>query len=126
MLPSFPVKPTIPSLIPPVSMRLFPHPYMPSHITALEFPYTSTGPRDSPVIDTLCYICSQSHGSLHVYSLVSGLVPGNFWGVCLFDIIVLLVRLLTPIPPTDLPLTPPLGSLCYGWQQAFASVLVRL
>jgi len=25
----------------------------------------------------LCYICSWSHGSLHVYSLVGGLVPGS-------------------------------------------------
>ena len=24
-----------------------------------------------------CYICGWSHGSLHVYSLVGGLVPGN-------------------------------------------------
>ena len=28
----------------------------------------------------LCYICSWSHGSLHVYSLVGDLVPGRFWG----------------------------------------------
>jgi hypothetical protein len=28
----------------------------------------------------LCYICSWSHGSLHVYSLVGGLVPGSSWG----------------------------------------------
>ena len=25
----------------------------------------------------LCYICSLSHGSLHVYSLIGGLVPGS-------------------------------------------------
>jgi hypothetical protein len=29
---------------------------------------------------TLCYICSWSHGSLHVYSLVGGLVPGSSQG----------------------------------------------
>jgi hypothetical protein len=28
----------------------------------------------------LCYICSWSHESYHVYSLVSGLVPGSTWG----------------------------------------------
>jgi hypothetical protein len=28
----------------------------------------------------LCYICSWSHGSLHVYSLVGGLVPGSSGG----------------------------------------------
>jgi hypothetical protein len=28
----------------------------------------------------LCYICSWSHGSLHVYSLVGGLVRGSFGG----------------------------------------------
>jgi hypothetical protein len=29
----------------------------------------------------LCYICSWSHESLHVYSLVGGLVPGSSEGV---------------------------------------------
>jgi hypothetical protein len=28
----------------------------------------------------LCYICGWSHGSLHVYSLVGGFVPGNSGG----------------------------------------------
>jgi hypothetical protein len=28
----------------------------------------------------LCYICGWSHGSLHVYSLVGGLVPGSSGG----------------------------------------------
>jgi hypothetical protein len=36
----------------------------------------------------LCYICSWSNGSLHVYSLVGGLVPGssgsNGWFILLF------------------------------------------
>jgi hypothetical protein len=36
----------------------------------------------------LCYICSCSHGSLHVYSLVGGLVSGSS-GVWLVDIVVL-------------------------------------
>jgi hypothetical protein len=33
----------------------------------------------------LCYICGWSHGFLHVYSLVGGLVPGSsggYWLVC--------------------------------------------
>jgi hypothetical protein len=30
--------------------------------------------------DILCYICSWSHGSLHVYCLVGGLVPGSSGG----------------------------------------------
>ena len=29
----------------------------------------------------LCHICGQSHGSLHVYSLVGGPVPGSSRGV---------------------------------------------
>ena len=36
----------------------------------------------------LCYICGWSHGSLHVYSLVGGLVPessgGTGWFILLF------------------------------------------
>jgi hypothetical protein len=36
----------------------------------------------------LCYICSWSHGSLHVFSLVDGLVPGSSgdtgWFILLF------------------------------------------
>ena len=36
------------------------------------------GPRDSPPIDNQqCYICSWSHESHHVYSLVGGLVSGS-------------------------------------------------
>jgi hypothetical protein len=35
-----------------------------------------------------CYICGWSHGSLHVYSLVGGLVPGSSgrsdWMILLF------------------------------------------
>jgi hypothetical protein len=38
-----------------------------------------------PDKDILCYICSWSHGSLHVYSLVGGLVPGSSgWLILLF------------------------------------------
>ena len=43
------------------------------------------GPRASllPLIPDkviLCYICCWSHGSLHVYSLLGGLVPGSYGG----------------------------------------------
>ena len=44
----------------------------------------------------LCYICGWSHGSLHVYSLDGGLVPGKLLEVWLVDIIVLLMKLQTP------------------------------
>jgi hypothetical protein len=65
----------------------------------------------------LCYICSRSHESLHVYSLVGGLVPGSSRegggrGSWLVDIVLLLVGLQTLSAPSVLFLTLPLGSLC--------------
>jgi hypothetical protein len=36
----------------------------------------------------LCYICGWSHGSLHVYSLVGGLVPGSSGGCWLVHTVV--------------------------------------
>ena len=63
----------------------------------------------------LCYICSWSHGSLNVYFLVGGLVPGSYGGgagaVWLDDIVIIPVGLKTPSAPSVLPLTLPLGSL---------------
>jgi len=47
----------------------------------------------------LCYICSWSHGSLHVYSLVGGLVSGSSGEVWLDDIVVLPTLLKTPSAP---------------------------
>jgi hypothetical protein len=38
----------------------------------------------------LCYICSWSHGSLHVYSFVGSLVPGSSWGTGWFVLLFLL------------------------------------
>jgi hypothetical protein len=38
----------------------------------------------------LCYICSWSYGSLHVYSLVGGLVPGSSGGTGWFILLFLL------------------------------------
>ena len=60
----------------------------------------------------LCYILRWSHVSLHVYSLVGGLVPGSSWwggGSWLIDIIVLPMELQTPLALSVLPLTPPWG-----------------
>ena len=41
----------------------------------------------------LCYRCSWSHGTFHVYSLVSGLVPGSSGELLLVDIVVLPIGL---------------------------------
>ena len=65
-----------------------------------------------------CYICSWIHESLHVYSLVGGLVPGSSGGgVWLVDIVVLPVGLQTPSAPSFLSLSPPLWTLAQfnGW-----------
>jgi hypothetical protein len=70
-------------LFPPVSMRVLPYP--PTHScpgTPLHWgikPSQDQGPPFPlmPDKDTLCYICNWSHGPLHVYSLVGGLVPGS-------------------------------------------------
>ena len=76
-----------------------------------------TGPRASPPIDAekaiLCYICSWSHGPLHMYSLVGGLVlessvvvvVGAGWLILLF----FSMGLQIPSAPSVFPLTPPLG-----------------
>jgi hypothetical protein len=60
----------------------------------------------------LCYICSWSHGSLHVYSFVGGLAPETSGKVWLVDVFVLSIGLQTPSAPSVLTLTPPLGTLC--------------
>jgi hypothetical protein len=60
----------------------------------------------------LCYICFWSHGSLHVYSLIGGLVPGSSEGICLVDIVVLPIRLQTPSAPLVHSLTSPLETPC--------------
>jgi len=58
---------------------------------------------------TICYICGWSHKSLHVYSLVGGLVPGSSLGVWMVGTVVLPMVLQTP---SVFSLTPPLGSPC--------------
>jgi hypothetical protein len=67
---------------PPASIRMLPLPLLPS--TPSNFPtqghWAILVPRASPLMPDhaiLCYIYSWSHGSLHVYSLVGGLVPGS-------------------------------------------------
>jgi hypothetical protein len=58
----------------------------------------------------LCYICSWSPVSLHVYSLGGGLVPRSSGGVKLVDI-VFPMGLQSPSAPLVLALALPLGSL---------------
>jgi hypothetical protein len=60
----------------------------------------------------LCYICSWNHGSFHVFSLVSGLVPGSSGGYWLVHIVVPPMGLQTPSAPWVLSLAPSLGTLC--------------
>ena len=58
----------------------------------------------------LCHICSQSHGSLHVYSLVSGPALGSSGGVggfWPFDTVAPSMRLQTPSAPSVPSPTPP-------------------
>jgi len=97
------------------------HPSTHSHLIALAFPYSGGNkPSQDPgfflllMLDNviLCYIRDWSHGSLHVYSLVGGLVPGSSGGVWLVDIIVLPMGLQTPSAPSTLSITPPLGFPC--------------
>jgi hypothetical protein len=59
----------------------------PTHLTSLASSYTGEGVYPSqdqglliplmPDKDILCYTCGWRHGSLHVYSLVGGLVSGS-------------------------------------------------
>ena len=60
----------------------------------------------------LCYMCSWILESLHVYSSVGGLAPGNSGEYCLVHIVVLPTELQTPSAPSVLSLTPPLGTVC--------------
>jgi hypothetical protein len=68
---------------PPASMRVLPHPLpLPHPGIPLHWgiePSQDQGPflPLMPYKVILCYICSWSHGLLHVYSVVGGLVPGS-------------------------------------------------
>jgi len=85
------------NLVLPAFMRVLPHPSTHSHLTSLAFPYTGTRSlhrtkglssywRLQKAI--LCYMCSWSQRSLHVYSSIGGLVLGNsevsVWLILLF------------------------------------------
>ena len=80
---------------PSVSMRMLLLPYTPTspprHSLILgNGPFTYQGLLLLLMPDKaiLCYICSWSHGSLHVYSFIGGLVPGrngrSGWLILLF------------------------------------------
>jgi hypothetical protein len=101
---------TLYSILPsPASMRMLTHTLPPpgSHIPlywGIE-PSQDHGPLLPLMSDNiiLCYICSWSHGSLQVYSLVGGLVPGSPEGLvgwCSFS-----YGLQTPSAPSVCSLT---------------------
>ena len=122
---SFPLhKPHILSLFPLLlwgSSPINPPTSSPWHSYKLEH-QAFTGPRASlpllPDKAVLCYICSWSHGSLCVYSLVGGLFPGTSQGSgWLMQI---------PLAPLVLPLTPPLGSLYSVWWLAEVSFTLQV
>ena len=86
MISSFQVTlPKSPHLILPcslhfASMRVLLNPLTHSRLTTLTSPYaraSSLPPLPLSNKAILCYICIWSPGSLHVYSLVDGLVPGS-------------------------------------------------
>jgi hypothetical protein len=134
-------KPPISSPLPPVSMRvlLHPpiHPLLP-HCSGLPLhwgiePSQDQGPPLPLILDKaiLCYMCSWSHGSLHVYSFVGGLVLGTCrgWWVDLVGwYCCLSYGVANPFSSSVLPLTSPLGSPCsIRWLSArTASIFVRL
>jgi hypothetical protein len=84
------------------SMSVFPYPPTHTCLHALEFLYTVASIKHSQDQGSLfplmfdktivCYMCSCSHGSFHVYFLVGGLVPGNSgdsgWFIMLFSLLV--------------------------------------
>jgi hypothetical protein len=107
-------------LPPPVSMRVFLHPPIHSHLPALNSPTLGNllslhRTRTSPPINSW-----QGHPLLHMQLepcviLCWWLSPWEFWGgegVWLVDIAVLPVGLQTPSTPSVLSLTPLLRTLC--------------
>jgi hypothetical protein len=88
MLPPYPVSHLQPPYCIPLTLlllRVLPNPPTHSHLNALAFSYTGVSSlhRTKGIPSHWCqirpssYICSWSHGSHHVYSLVGGLVPGS-------------------------------------------------
>jgi hypothetical protein len=95
---------------PPASGRGFLHPPTHSHIPALHSPNLGAYIKPSyhqgsllplmPDKANLCYICSGSHGSLHVYVLFGWWFnPWEFWGVRVVDIVVLPMGFQNPSDP---------------------------
>jgi hypothetical protein len=88
MLSFFLISPpqTHPILPPPASMRVHPHhPATPISLPCIYWgiePSQDQGPPLPRMPDKaiLCYICSWSHWSPHMYFLVGGLVPGSSGG----------------------------------------------
>jgi hypothetical protein len=81
--PGFPSGTPLFHPLPSASMSMLPFPTTHSYLLTLTLPYTGAsspsqdlGPLLPPMFNKaiLCYICSWSHGSLHVYSLLDGLV----------------------------------------------------
>jgi hypothetical protein len=107
-LPISTPQPPIPSTIPFASKSLLPHPPVLPHPSSIPLCCGNKPPQDQglplplmPDKAILCYICSWSHGSLHVYSLVADLVPGNFGGSGY--LILLPMGLQSPSIPSFLP-----------------------
>jgi hypothetical protein len=133
----FPPLPTLSPPPTPASMRVFLHPPTHSHLPALKFPI-HWGIMPSldqglllllmPDKAKLCYICGWRHGSLHVYSLVGGLVLESsgesgwlillffLWGCKLLHLLQSFLQLLHCGPRAQ----------SNGWLWASTSVVVRL
>jgi hypothetical protein len=107
---------------PPASIRVFPYPPTHSCHLALKFLYTGVSIEPSedqgpllPLMSDkaiLCYMCSSSHVSLHVYFLVGGLVLESYVGSGWFGIFVLPIGLNIPSATSVLSLTPSWGTPC--------------
>jgi hypothetical protein len=108
------------------------HPFLPHHPSILLCsdiePLQEQEPHFPLMNDKaiLCYICSWSHVSLHVYPWVDGLVHGSSGWLWLVDIVVVHMELQTPSAPSLLPLTSPLGSLCSVQRLAAEDWYIRL
>jgi hypothetical protein len=95
------------------------HP-IPPHCSSIPLHWGIKPPQDTgpplplmPDKSIICYICTWSHGSLHVHSLVGGLVPGSFGGSGW--LILLFMGLQSPSAPSVLPLALPQGLLDSVW-----------
>jgi hypothetical protein len=136
----FPGPPRNPLSFPPhpAAIRIFPHPWTYSQLPTLEFPYMGLSVQSSqdqgPLLLLIsnkaihCYTCHWSLGSLHVYSLVSGLVPGSSgwsrWLILMF--ILWVANLFSSFSPFSNSSIGDPHSQSNGWLWASASVFIRL